>query len=143
LEFSPDVEKDSALSASMPVRYKKERPLIYRNPSDLVRHALTMSPVASADQMLNDLIFTKSPEWEYEQEIRLAIPDFVPKGSSYGTLNFAPSELVAVHLGCRITSADKNELIELARSLNDGVTIYQAQVSPREYTLIFEPVERS
>jgi len=142
LEFSPDVEKDSALSASRPIRYKKERPLVYRTASDLVTHALTMSPVASADQILDNLIFTKSPEWEYEQEFRLAIPDFVPTGSSYGTLKFTPSELVAVYLGCRITSADKNELIELARSLNDSAKIYQAQVSPREYALIFEPVER-
>jgi hypothetical protein len=142
-EFGPNVEMDSALCASKPVRYQKERPLIYRNPSDLVRRALAMSTAASADQILDDLVFTKSPEWEYEQEMRLAIPDFVPEGSTYGTLKLEPTELVGVYFGCRITSSDKAELTKLARSVNNTVEIYQAHLSPREYALVFEPIETS
>ena len=141
LEFAPDAERDSVLCASRPVRYKKERPLVYRSPSDLVRNSLTMSLEASANQILDNLVFTKSPEWEYEQEFRVAIPTLFSNDSGYRSLKLAPSEFVAVYLGCRIASADKKELIDLARSLNQNVEIYQTQVSSREYALLFEPLE--
>jgi hypothetical protein len=97
-EFLADVANDSALCASKPVRYSKERPLAYRTPSDLVRRGLTMSSLEAANEIVMDLIFTKSVEWEYENEVRLAIPNFIPEGTNTATLRFAPNELVAVYL---------------------------------------------
>ena len=43
LEFAPDFNRNSVLCASRPVRYSNERPLLYRTPSDMLRHGLTMS----------------------------------------------------------------------------------------------------
>ena len=91
---------------------------------------------------MDALIFTKSPEWEYEREYRLVIPDFIPVGVSFNTLNFVPTELRGIYLGCRVSSSDRAELIELARSLNEEVEIYQARVAPREYALEFETLDR-
>jgi Protein of unknown function (DUF2971) len=137
LEFVADVEKDSALLASKPVRYSKERPLIYRTSSDLVRRALLMSTQESASEILERLIYVKSSEWEYEQEHRLAIPNFVIEGADFATLEFYPVELVAIYFGCRTARSDKRELVGLARSLNNSVEVYEAHVSSREYALVF------
>jgi hypothetical protein len=98
-----------------------------------------MSPLEAANEIVMDLIFTKSAEWEYENEIRLAIPGFISEGTNAATLGFAPNELVAVYLGCRIDATDRQEIIELARRLREGVELYQAHVSLREYTLVFDP----
>jgi hypothetical protein len=140
LEFRADIDQDSALLASRPVRYSKERPLIYRTPSDLVRRALLMSTQESANDIFERLIYVKSTEWEYEQEYRLAIPDFVKEGADFATLQFYPVELMAIYLGCRMARSDKGELVDLARSVNKSVEVYEAHVSPREYALIFETV---
>ena len=140
LEFVANVEKDSALLASKPVRYSKERPLVYRTSSDLVRRALLMSTQEFAGQILESLIYVKGSEWEYEQEYRLAIPNFVPDGADFAPLEFYPAELIAIYLGCRTAQSDKTELVGLARSLNPGVEVYKARVSPREYALVFENV---
>lgn len=142
LAFMPDFKSESILSVSKPMQYTKDRPLLYRTPSDLLRHGLNMSREESARRLMDALIFTKSSEWEYEQEYRLAIPDFIPIDASFNTLSFAPNELSAVYLGCRISSSDKAELIELARLLNEKVGIYQARVAPREYALEFETLDR-
>jgi hypothetical protein len=140
LEFSPDVARDSALLASRPVQYQLQRPLVYRTPGDLVRRALLMSSEQSANEIVGELIYTKSVEWEYEHEYRLAIPNFVAAGAKSALLEFWPSELVAVYLGCRIKEADKQELKAAAQSLNTKVEVYEARVAPREYALVFYPI---
>jgi hypothetical protein len=71
LRFAPDLKKDSVLCASEPVRYANDRPLLYRTAADLLRHGITMSSEESAKKLLHNLIFTKSPDWEYEEEFRL------------------------------------------------------------------------
>ena len=136
-EFAPDFERGSVLCASKPVRYNKERPLVFRSPSDMLRHGITMSEDESTRQIIDNLIFTKSPEWCYEREFRLAIPNFIDIGATYNTVNFAPNELSAVYLGCRINQNDGDELISMARSINKEVKIYQARISAREYALEF------
>jgi len=96
-----------------------------------------MSAEESAERITKELIFTKSPEWEYEQEFRLAIPNFISVDASFNALDFAPTELNAIYLGCRTCSSDGMELIELARSLNERVQIFQAKISYRKYALEF------
>jgi hypothetical protein len=59
-EFSADVANDSALCASKSVRYSKERPLVYKTPADFARRGLTMYSLQAANDIVLDLIFTKS-----------------------------------------------------------------------------------
>ena len=99
-----------------------------------------MSSQKYANEILEGIIYVKSSEWEYEQEYRLAIPNFVTEGADFATLEFYPEELVAVYLGCCMTRFDKNELMGLAHSLNNRVEVYEAHISSREYALVFENV---
>ena len=140
LQFAPDLERNSLLCRSKPVRYAQERALPFRTPTDLLKHALTMSSEESAEDIMDRLIFTKGQEWEYEQEFRLALRKFVPPDADFGTLNFAPCELDAVYLGCRIGLSDSQNVMKLARSLNPNVQLFRAKLSTREYALKFEPI---
>lgn len=134
-EFYPDVENDSMFLAAKAVAYSKDRPLMYRTPADMIRRAYTMSPGESGMTMLNNIVFTKSTAWEYEQEVRLAIPDLVKEGETFATLKFARHELRSIYFGCRISQADKDKVATLGRGLNSKVKLFQAATSKRNYTL--------
>jgi hypothetical protein len=135
LELQPNLEKDSALLASRPVHYSNERPLMYRSARDMVERALFMSAEDVANALLRSLIYTKSLEWEYEGEFRLAIPRFVPQGASAAYLDLYPDELSRVYFGCRVTDEQRRELEGLARTLNPNVRFSRAVIARREYAL--------
>jgi len=135
LEFEPDLENDSALLASRPVRYSDERPLLYRTPRDILDKALFMSSDESAKSILEPLIYSKSTEWEYEEEFRLAIPCFIPPGASVEYLSFYPRELSRIYFGCRTPHIQQDELKALARARNPNVSFSRAVMARREYAL--------
>jgi Protein of unknown function (DUF2971) len=135
LELRPNVEKQSALLASKPVRYSKERPLMYRSARELIEKALFQSAEDVARSLLQSLIYTKSPEWEYEGEFRLAIPRFVREGAREAYLDFHPEELTRVLFGCRVSDDQRRELEGLARRFNPDVRFSRAIMARREYAL--------
>jgi Protein of unknown function (DUF2971) len=135
LELRPDTGQDSALLDSRAVRYSDERPLLYRSPRDMLEKSLLMSKEASAKAILEPLIYTKSTEWEYEQEYRLAIPRFIPKGASESCLSLYPEELSSIYFGCRMTDEQRIEIKALARSVNPYVRFRRAVMAERKYGL--------
>lgn len=139
-EFIPDELRDSALLISKSVKYTRERPLIYRTPEDLIRNAIMMPLLESVKQMRESLIYTKSVEWQYEEEYRLVIPRFIPAGETNEMLCFYPEELTAVYFGCRIDERQKKELTTLAKGLNPMTQFYQASMARREYALEWETI---
>src|ERR1700686_5338421 len=94
-----------------------------------------MSSGGSAKAILEPLIYTKSTEWEYESEYRLAIPRFIPKGASEQYLPLYPSEVSRIHFGCRMTDEQREELKALLRGLNPDVSFRRAVLARREYAL--------
>ena len=111
-EFIPDELRDSALLISRPVTYTRDRPLIYRTPEDFIRNSIMTPLLESVKRMTESLIYTKSIEWQYEEEYRLVIPKFIPADKTNEMLCFYPEELTAVHFGCRIDEQQKKELAE-------------------------------
>jgi hypothetical protein len=135
LELRPDIEQDSPLLASRPVRYSAERPLLYHSAHDILQKSLLMQAEDAAKGMLDSLIYTKSPEWEYECEYRLAIPHFVPEGASAEYLSFYPGELSRIYFGCRMTDEQRSELKARARNLTPDVKFSRAVMARRAYAL--------
>ena len=78
--------------------------------------------------------YTKSTEWAYEGEYRLAIPDYVPVGAER-FMEFYPNELCRVLFGCRVPDERRREIEELARTLNPNVRFSRAVMARREYAL--------
>ena len=135
LELRPDVPRDSPLLASKPIVYSTERPLLYRSPHDLLRKSLLLSAEDAARELVEPLIYTKSTEWAYESEYRLAIPDYVPAGATERFIEFYPTELCGVLFGCRVTDERRREIEGLARKLNPDVRFSRAVMARREYAL--------
>ncbi|MGA3083359.1 MAG: DUF2971 domain-containing protein [Thermodesulfobacteriota bacterium] len=137
LKFQPDIKKDSFFLASKSINYSQARPVFYKSSKDLLQSYLTNEP--PIDTMIEKIIFTKSLDWAYEMEYRIAIPDLIPNGKKYVTLNFNPKELSAIYFGSRMIDEKKNRLILLAKKLNPGVEFYQASMAKREYALEWVP----
>jgi Protein of unknown function (DUF2971) len=121
LELTPSVEKDSPLLSSKKITYSDVRPVLYRDPADMIRHGLAMSVSDSAREMYERLIYTKSLEWSYEKECRFHIPGFIPDNKEYAAFTFYPEELTAVYLGCRMKEEHKREVMELARAISPSI----------------------
>ncbi len=134
-EFVPLVVKDSTFIAAQPVQYMQERPLLYRTPAEYIRHMHLMTLFDATMEVINRIIYSKSQEWAYEEEYRLAIPDFVPAAEKFMTLRFHREELAAIYLGCRMQEEHKLRLIVPAKIINPDVKIYQTLLDKRDYVL--------
>lgn len=137
LEFTPNIEKDSPLTLIRPVTYTTVRPLAYRTPADMIKKSLTMSLLESTRSTVETLIYSKAKEWEYEEEERLYIPDFVKPGQTKSYLKFHPEELTSITIGCRTPDGKATEVEKLGRSVNPEVKIVRARMDSREYHLHF------
>ena len=62
------------------------------------------------------------------------------KRQSYEILPYAPEEVGAVYLGCKMANDDKEEIIEITRRLYAQAKLYQAEKHPRELALIFAEI---
>lgn len=140
LEFRPNIARDSPLLAAKPVRYSRERPLVYRTAKDLVERSLMLPLQQAVGTILGNIVYTKSPEWEYEEEIRLAIPYFIAKGATHELFRFYPDELTAIYFGCRMSAEQQSLLIKSGKSLNAKMVFYRAVMAKREYRLEWTPV---
>ncbi len=135
--FKPDTAVDSFLCLLEPVIYSALRPSFY-DPIDPLKGARPNSEDMRAFNRY--LTATKSPEWSYEEELRLVVPSFVPEGQSATFLPFHPHELVELYLGHRFPAEHRNEIVTAARSLNNDVVILQAKLAKGAYALTFEPI---
>jgi hypothetical protein len=73
---------------------------------------------------LNRIIFSKTIEWQYESEYRLAIP--LGHGErDWNTLPFHPDEISELYLGAKMTTQSKAEIVDLARFVNQNIKIFE------------------
>lgn len=136
--LKPNIEKDSVLTQMRLVQYTNERPNLL-NPSHQRENK-------SYDEFAKDafqrILHTKSPEWEYEKEYRIAMPYAIKPGEKMWLLNLFPREISSLYLGCRLSAASEKgrRLISLAKQFNPDVKIFQARTAKRSYELEFEDI---
>lgn len=140
LGFKADIEKDSFLRLMRPVIYCDERPFIIDGAKKSLNGHLQNNNMARAKEAAEKLLHTKSSQWKYEEEVRLAIPRERNEGESSSDLKFYPSELKELYLGVRMDSSNKERMISLAKSLNPNVAIYDSKLSKRQYGLEFDSI---
>ncbi len=137
IEYTPSVEKDSVFLASKPVCYSPERPLPYKDAA-----AMVVGLEKNQDEVIQDiierLVYTKSKEWEYEQEYRLFVPYMLKPEQEFTTLKFGSEELTAIHFGCRMQDEEMQEMQVLAQSINPNVKLYRSVIAPKAYDIIYK-----
>lgn len=128
IEFLSLKEVDSPLILAQPVRYQDQMPRL--NFEDM----MGLNPFTR--KVLDTITLTKSNVWEYEKEWRI-ISSLRDKSQTHEILPYAPEEVGAVYLGCKISAGDKAEVIDITKAQYPTARIFQAQKHPEEFRLIF------
>lgn len=137
--LKPNIEEGSALMHMRPVTYTENRPNFIESTRS---NEIGKSPIELAEEAFYRVFYSKSTEWAYEQELRLAIPSVIPPGEKKYLMNLCSNEVAVVYLGCRLLKdSDKGQhIITMAKTLNPEVKIFQAQSAKRSYKLEFERI---
>lgn len=104
------------------------------------------------DDFFSYQIFTKAKAWEHEQEVRLFI--FKPSPMFMKLLPFQHDKaefnykeirsfvkigaecFESLYLGARVGTTNKEKIIQLAKTLNPNIKIYQMEADPNAFRLI-------
>ncbi|EAP93465.1 DUF2971 domain-containing protein [Vibrio splendidus] len=127
LRIEPSVEKDSKFQLFKPVTYRKCRPVLYSNAQIFIENALFGNSEIIYEK-ISDIIHTKTLEWQWEYEYRLAVP--LVGEQPWNTLLFHPEEITELHLGPAIEPEFRESIIELARSINPEIALFQVERNP-------------
>jgi hypothetical protein len=86
------------------------------------------------------LLFTKSSEWEYENELRLIKPDIQDR-----EVNFNKDSLVEIIFGVKATNKDIQDVINICSEFNiyANVKFMKAVIEKNEFKLKLEEVRRT
>lgn len=116
------------------LKFDVEEDAKFFSPSKLVRYHVdypVYDYLAERNEFVNQMFFTKSNEWEYEEEVRVL-------KSTKGNYQFKSSALKEVILGCRISDEDKSTLIKVLSNHYPDCQIIQARKSENSFSLEFE-----
>jgi hypothetical protein len=123
LRLSPNIEKDSKYQRFFPVVYKQTRPTLFESAESFQESSLFGDQLARNTKAIEQVIYTKTLEWEYENELRLAIP--LRKGESWDTMPYHPEEISEIYLGPNAEDAWRAEVVALARSVNPSIVVHE------------------
>src|SRR6516162_10368005 len=117
IKFLALPEVDSPLIVVQPVRYTIRMPRR--------EFASMLDFQKSLTEIVELITLIKSDVWAYEKEWRI-VAGLRDKTQSYEILRYAPEELGAVYLGCKMADDDKQELVEITRRLYPREKLYHA-----------------
>lgn len=116
-------DRRSAVCRAYAVRYEENRPL--------------QDPLSGMDPYdLFNLLLTKASFWEYEEEYRL-VRESPSDGAGHEP--FAPNRLVSITFGLRTPPEVVETIKGWIRERRREVSLYQAQVDPKRFSLTVEP----
>lgn len=135
-------EVDNSVLAAKRVRYVNELPLLASLDDFIKLSTGQTARLASNEAHVDNIIYTKSEEWSYEQEWRVVIFGELSNGNLFIDLTEAPSVFGAVYLGCMIEDGTKQEIVDLVKADQSlqHLEIYQANKSKTDFALDFERI---
>lgn len=131
IKFLSLPEVDSPIILAQPVRYSSQMPRL--------SFATLMNYNELSKDVLDIITLTKSKVWVYEKEWRV-ISTLCNKAQSYEIIPYAPEEIGAVYLGCKIATSDKEEIIEVTRRLYSKAKIFRAEKHETKFSLAFRKI---
>ena len=95
---------------------------------------LIPSKLSSMEFVIKPLI-TKSDKWIYENEFRILLI------GKTNTILVLPENIIEeVILGCNINSEDRNGIVEILKSKNENIKLFQSKISEEKYSLEFDEI---
>ena len=126
-------EVDSPLMLAASVR-------LYREHMPRLSFASLLDFYEARARVLETITLSKSEVWSYEKEWRI-VAALRDKTLDHEILPYAPEEVGAVYLGCRMAAEDRSEIVDITR-LYRSATIFQAEKHEGEFALRFDEVSR-
>jgi hypothetical protein len=84
-----------------------------------------------------NLIYTKSSEWSYEEELRTILYDFTDINSR--KVKFNPTDLKAIYLGAKCSINFKEKIISILKNkYSSAVELYESYTSINSFTIEFK-----
>jgi hypothetical protein len=124
LRIVPNLEKDSKYQKFAPVIYREARPSLYESAARFQEDSLFADQQDRVKNSLDMIIYSKTLDWQYENEYRLAIP--LGHGEKdWNTLAYHPDEIAELYLGAKMTAESKTELAGLAQVVNPHIKIFE------------------
>jgi hypothetical protein len=74
LRIVPNLERDSKFQRFAPVIYREARPSLYESAARFQEDSLFGNQQVRLKNSLDTIIYSKTLDWQYESEYRLAIP---------------------------------------------------------------------
>jgi hypothetical protein len=90
---------------------------------------------ASDEEKTNKIVWTKSKDWEYEQEYRV-----LWLAGANKPLRIPDGIIRRVVLGCQVNPTDKTEMISILRSRATYISLFQAESKENSFGLRFDVV---
>jgi len=114
LEYSPSELSDSVFFLAKPVAYPEIKPAFYG--ASGWAEFLTMKSDIAAHKLLEEALFTKSPDWSHEREWRIAtFAKEVEDKNFFSDYQFSSQELTGIYLGPLLAGQEKFEILEMAK----------------------------
>ena len=82
------------------------------------------------EQFVTNLLFTKSKDWEYEDEYRI-----IKINAANSTFKIPLEAIVDITLGCKFPIEDKKEIIAIVKSKIPSCKIHEATLSKTKFEL--------
>lgn len=127
LRILPSTEKDSKFLQFRQVKYRSTRPPLYPNVLEYLESSLFDNQEERVLKIMNEIIYSKTLAWEYEDEYRLVIP--ILDGQDWRLMPYYPEE-IELYLGRNASDETKAEIIELAKMRNPKIKIFHTCVGP-------------
>ena len=129
LRIEPNLAKGSKFQLFRPVIYREKRPSLYDDTLEFVAQGLFGDQETKLRAMAEKIIYSKTLEWEYECEYRLAIA--MRQGEEpWNTNPYHPEEITELYLGLAMEKADRDSICSAARAVNRDITIFAAKRNP-------------
>ena len=114
IEFKCMDTTDSPWLGAVPVTYPKEKPAVYT--AEGLAEILTMRNELAVQTIRASGTYTKSPDWSYEAEWRIASYKRPNESGLFSDYKFHPLEVGAIYLGPQVHQEDRSEIISLAKT---------------------------
>lgn len=114
----------AAAEAAEQLGYREARPSLYESAARFQEDSLFADHNAMMKELLYKIIYSKTLDWEYESEYRLAIP--LGHGEKdWNALAYHPNEIAELYLGAKMSTESKAEIVGLAQAVNPHIKIFE------------------
>lgn len=125
LRIEPNLAKDSKFQLFRPVTYSEKRPPLYDDTLQFIADSLFGDQEGRRKAIIEKIIYTKTLRWKYENEYRLSIP-LRKNEVHWDTLAYHGEEITELNLGLAMKTADREEVVRLAKAVNPNIIIFRA-----------------